>query len=70
MCLQVPGKIVRIENNKATIDYDIEKRQASIADVKCSVGDYVLVVGGFVVDILPKKNAIEALNHWKRTMLG
>jgi hydrogenase assembly chaperone HypC/HupF len=64
MCLQVPGKVIKIEKKKAVIDY-----AATIADITPKVGDYVLVVGRFVVDIVPEDNAKEALEHWKKTML-
>ncbi len=67
MCLQIPGKVVAIRRNKATIDYDMEKREAAIVDVPCEVGDYVLVVGKYVVEVVPPNAALEALNHWKRT---
>ena len=68
MCLQIPGKVIEIKDNKAIIDYDIEKRAAVIADVKCKKGDWVIVVGRFVVDIIPKNIAKTSLEHWKKTM--
>ena len=67
MCLQIPGKVISIKGNKAVIDYDIEKREAVIADVKCNKGDYVLVVGQFIVEKVPKCVGIESLAHWKNT---
>ncbi len=68
MCLQVPGKVIKIEKNRALIDYDIEKRTAIIADIIPKLNDYVLVVGKFIIDIIPEDNAKEALEHWKKTM--
>ena len=70
MCLQVPGKVVKIEDNKITIDYDIEKREALIADVKPKVGDWVIVVGKFIVDTVPEDDAKFSLEHWKKTMMS
>ena len=69
MCLQVPGKVVSLKGNKAIIDYDIEKRTAFIADIRPKLGDWVIVVGRFVVDIVPEENAKSSLEHWKKTML-
>ena len=69
MCLQIPGKVIDIKENKAVIDYDIEKREAVIADVKPKIDDWVLVVGQFIVDIVPEENAKLSLEHWKKTML-
>ncbi len=68
MCLQIPGKVIEIKDNKAIIDYDIEKREAVIVDVKPKLGEWVLVVGQFIVDIVPEKNAKLSLEHWKKTM--
>lgn len=61
MCLAVPGKVVKIEKNKATIDYITEKRTADLSLLKPKVGDYVIVNSGFVISKVPKKEAIEAL---------
>jgi hydrogenase assembly chaperone HypC/HupF len=69
MCLQVPGKVIKIDKNKAIIDYDIEKRSAMIVDIKPKIGDWVLVVGRFIVDIVSEAEAKESLEHWKKTML-
>ncbi len=69
MCLQIPGKVIEIKKNKAIIDYDIEKREAVIVDVKPKIGDWVLVVGQFIVDIVPEEHAKLSLEHWKKTML-
>ena len=69
MCLQIPGKVIEINENKAVIDYDIEKREAVIVDIKPKLGNWVLVVGQFIVDIVPEENAKLSLEHWKKTML-
>jgi len=70
MCLQVPGKVIKIEKNKVTIDYDIEKRGAYVADILPKVGEWVIVVGKFVVDIIPEDAAKASLKHWKKTMMS
>ena len=69
MCLQIPGKVIEIKDNKAVIDYDIEKREAVIVDIIPKKGDWVLVVGQFIVDVVPEENAKLSLEHWKKTML-
>ena len=51
MCLAIPSKIVKIENNVATIDVDGVQREASLfllEDVK--VGDYVIVHAGYAIN--------------------
>jgi len=69
MCLQVPGKVIEIKENRALIDYEIEKRTALIADIKPKKGDWVIVVGQFIIDIVSEENAKISLEHWKKTMI-
>jgi hydrogenase assembly chaperone HypC/HupF len=68
MCLQIPGKVVKITGNKAIVDYDIEKRTAVIADLKPKVGDWVLVVGKFIEEIVPDDAGRESLDKWLEIM--
>ena len=62
MCLAVPGKVIKVEKNKATIDYISEKRTADTSLLKPKVGDYVIVNSSFIISKVPKKEALEALN--------
>jgi len=68
MCLAVPGKIIEIRDEIATVDYDIEKRKGRIIDKKYKEGDYVIVQGGIVVQKVNKKEAEEALKLFKETV--
>ncbi len=61
MCFAIPGKVEKIENNKAIVDYGIEKREADLSLVKIKEGDYVLVNNGFVIEKVPEKEAKLAL---------
>ena len=64
MCLAVPGKVVRINGEKALIDYGSEQREAKLAaDVK--EGDYALVQQGFVVARISEKEAREMIEAWR-----
>ena len=51
MCLTIPGKIVKIEGDIATLDYGSEKRDAKIIEGDYKVGDFVLVQAKVVVEI-------------------
>ena len=63
MCLAIPSKIVKIENNVATIDVDGVRRQASLLLVENpEVGDYVIVHAGFAINKINEKDALESLN--------
>lgn len=62
MCLAIPSKIVRIENNMATIDVDGVKREASLHLIENpKVGDYVIVHAGFAINIINEEDALESL---------
>lgn len=57
MCVAAPGKIVSIDNNTATIDYNGNITHANIGIVDAKIGDYVLVHAGLVIQVLPKEEA-------------
>ncbi|MBC8500753.1 MAG: HypC/HybG/HupF family hydrogenase formation chaperone [Nanoarchaeota archaeon] len=68
MCLSVPGKVVKIKGDKAVVDYQGEKREASLTlkkDVK--VGDYVIVSAKFVMEKIPEKEAKRIIEVWNET---
>jgi hydrogenase expression/formation protein HypC len=59
MCLAIPSKIVKIENNVATIDVDGVRREASLLLLEDpKVGEYVIVHAGFAIN---KEHALESL---------
>ncbi len=69
MCLAVPGKIMRIQNEVATIDYGSEKRKAKvIGEKEYKVGDYVMVMGRVVVQKIPRKKAIASLKFYNEAV--
>ncbi len=62
MCLAIPSKIIKIDNNVATIDVDGVKREASLLlldDPK--IGDYVIVHAGFAINKIDERSAMESL---------
>ena len=62
MCLAIPSKIVKIENNMATIDVDGVKREASLLMVENPVvGEYVIVHAGFAISKINEEDALESL---------
>ena len=60
MCLTIPGKIIKIEGDIATLDYGSEKRQAKLIDNKFKLGDCVLVQAKVVVE----KVSEEQMKGW------
>jgi len=62
MCLAIPSKITRIENNMAVIDVDGVRRECSLLLVEeAQVGDYVIVHAGFAISKLDETAALETL---------
>jgi hydrogenase expression/formation protein HypC len=62
MCLAIPSKIVKIENNVATIDVDGVQREASLLLVENpQIGDYVIVHAGFAINKINEEDALESL---------
>ena len=62
MCVGIPGKVVRLEDNMATIDVGGATREIAVdlvADVK--VGDYVIAHAGFAIHKVDEEEALETL---------
>ena len=62
MCLAIPAKILKIENNLAQVDMAGVRRQADIRMIsKVRVGEYVLIHAGFAIEKIGEKEAEETL---------
>lgn len=63
MCLAIPSRITKIENNMATIDVEGVQREASLMLLEdARVGDYVIVHAGFAIQKLDEAAAQETLD--------
>ncbi len=65
MCLAIPGKVIAIDGDKASVEYGegvVNKANVSLVDIK--VGDYVLVHAGFAIQVMNEKDAMETLAIW------
>lgn len=63
MCLAIPSRITKIENNMATIDVEGVQREASLLLLEdARVGDYVIVHAGFAIQKLDEAAARETLD--------
>ncbi len=66
MCLAIPSKITKIENEMAVIDVDGVQRQASLLLLSdAQVGDYVIVHAGFAIQKIDEAAAQETLKLLK-----
>ncbi|MBW3004946.1 HypC/HybG/HupF family hydrogenase formation chaperone [Candidatus Woesearchaeota archaeon] len=61
----MPGKIIKIEGNEATVQYPGEQRIATIVDGDYSIGDYVFVSAKIIVQKLSEEEALATLKEWE-----
>ncbi len=64
MCLAIPGKIISIKKQNATVDFRGIKKEVDISLVNAKQGDYVVVHAGFAVGKLDKKSANESYKYF------
>ncbi len=58
MCLAIPGKVIKVEGDQATLDYGDEQRVVGAQFVPdLEVGEYVLVQAKMIVQKVPKDQA-------------
>jgi hydrogenase expression/formation protein HypC len=62
MCLAVPSKIVKIEDNMGIIDVEGVRKEVSLLLIEDPrVGDYVIVHAGFAIQKIDEAEASESL---------
>ena len=68
MCLAYPGKVIKLMNDYAIVDYITEKRKVSTALLKPKENDYVLVNAGFIIQVIPEHEALESIKAWQKQL--
>ena len=69
MCLAIPSRITRIENNMATIDVDGVQRETSLLLLEdAKVGEYVIVHAGFAIQKIDESAAQETLKFLREAV--
>jgi hydrogenase expression/formation protein HypC len=63
MCLGVPGKVIAIDGNRATVDFWGVRREVllDVVDEPVAVGDYVLNHVGYAIRRIPESEIGETL---------
>ena len=51
MCVALPGKVIKLEGTRATVDFNGNRVQAEAGLVKAKPGDYVLVHAGCILPV-------------------
>ncbi len=64
MCLAIPGKVIEINSNMATVDYGSLTREINISLVEVEIGSYVLVHAGYAIQVLQEEEAKKTLEIW------
>jgi hydrogenase expression/formation protein HypC len=68
MCLGIPGKIIEIKGDTATIDVAGTRKDASLRLMeKASVGDFVIIHAGFAIEKVDTQRAEETLRLIRET---
>lgn len=70
MCLAIPGRVISIKGDRATVDYGGTVTDANITLVMPEVGDYVIVHAGFAIEKLDVEEAEKSLKEWRKVFLG
>ncbi len=65
MCYAIPGRVEKIENRVATVSYFGETKTARNELERLDVGDYIYAQGGYVIDRIPEREALDILSTWK-----
>jgi hydrogenase expression/formation protein HypC len=70
MCLGVPGKVISVDGNVATVDFWGVSRQVllDVVDEPVSPGDYVLNHVGFAIRRIPPSEVQETLALYEELM--
>lgn len=69
MCLAIPSKITKIENQVATVDVEGVRRKVSLLLLEdAQVGDYVIVHAGFAIHKIDEAEALESLKLLKEAL--
>ncbi|MFB3894774.1 MAG: HypC/HybG/HupF family hydrogenase formation chaperone [bacterium] len=62
MCLGIPGKIIKLEGQTATVDIEGVTREVSLQLLdNVAVGDWVLLHSGFAIQKMDEQEAKETL---------
>lgn len=59
MCVAVPGKVMKIEDGVAEVDFSGNLVRAMTGLVNVKVGDYALVHAGCIIQIMKPEEALE-----------
>jgi len=63
MCLGVTAKVIKIDGQKADVEFDGVTQTISIAMTpEVKIGEYVMIHAGFSISIIDEKQALETMD--------
>ena len=62
MCIAMPGRVVSLSGDKASVDFSGNMIDVRIGLVEPNEGDYVLVHAGCAIEVMSKDKAEELLD--------
>jgi hydrogenase expression/formation protein HypC len=65
MCLAIPGKIIKINGQLATVDFKGMEKKVNITLVDVKIGEYVMVHAGFAIEKMDEEYAKEMKEYLK-----
>ncbi|RLB03449.1 MAG: [FeFe] hydrogenase H-cluster radical SAM maturase HydE, partial [Deltaproteobacteria bacterium] len=65
MCYAIPGKVEQIQGKTVIVDYFGEKKKAYNETEGLCPGDYIYAQGGYVIEKVPRDDALQILSMWK-----
>lgn len=64
MCVAYPGKVIRIQNGTAEVDFGGNVANVRIGLVNVKAGDYVLAHAGIAIEAMDEEKARGILDTW------
>lgn len=61
MCLALPARVVSVNGGKAVVEQLGSRRAVFNNVINAGVGEFVLVQQGFIVERIPERDALDAL---------
>jgi hydrogenase expression/formation protein HypC len=61
MCVAVPGEIISMDGDTATVDFFGNQMRVSLGLVDANIGDHVLVHAGCAIEVMRREQAEELL---------
>ena len=66
MCLAIPMKLIKIEENTGIVELSGVKKEVSLTLLsKVEIGDYLIIHAGFAIERLNEKEAKKTLAIWE-----